>query len=392
MGTPQPFLVRQLDDIDRVFQVGHNVVVQKETGQEKQWARMVGWNPQSVVMLDGPLQWAAERPATGQPRLVARFFSLGYLYGFRAEVVAVFQTLPLVVLEWPSYLEKVPLSSETRYPVNVSVRIRAQKWDGTYTDPQDGLLVDISLGGCQAKIKRTGKSALAFGRDRLALLSFFPYNALEPLIVAAQIRNTHLTKSEVVMGLRFETGQAETLDYLRAWLAPQLRLEKDKEFLLATAPRWSGSRLSAVLPAPPAPAPPPTAPPTSPDKGQAPEARMEAGPVPAAEDSPRNPLGIVSRRQGRRTTGRRAVTAGCATREVERVDMKPSTLRLEDITLEKAAAILGVQGLEGSIVATTQARQQVLAWVNKYGEFKARSLGTLILKECANIEGLILIG
>ena len=123
-----------IDDVAAIsacLQVGLEVIVQKEVGQEKQWASIVGWSPEQFLLMDGPATWVGMGQLFAQNRLLIRFISLGSFYGFDAKVLTVFKTPLLVVIEWPRQLECMALSKENRYAVNLGVELIPRESDGS---------------------------------------------------------------------------------------------------------------------------------------------------------------------------------------------------------------------------------------------------------------------
>jgi hypothetical protein len=366
MTQRQSLTVSDPARIEAVLQVGLQVIVQKEVGQERVWARVVGWLPEGAVILDGPAQWVGVGQLFAQNRLLVRFLSLGSFYGFATRVITVLKSPLLVVLEWPKQLDKVPLSSETRCVINVPTQIAPRNPDGSYGPAGEALLADISRGGCQARGKRGDLAAADLSPGRPVRLTLAVPNFPQPLEVQAQIRNTQVTGSEVVMGLRFEDGQAKTLERLQLILAPMLRLGGDNG--VSEAPAAESAPAAAPVKAAPA-APPAPKIVTSLALDTQPLAARSASKTPPPGDGPRV----------------------FAVPEELRVDTTATKVRLEEMTAERTAAILGVRALGGSMAAVIKAREMVRAWVEKYGEFSVRERRRLLLRDCATIQGLKLI-
>ncbi|MFH1032880.1 MAG: PilZ domain-containing protein [Pseudomonadota bacterium] len=362
MKQRQSLAVNEPSQIEAVLQVGLQVIVQKEVGQERIWAKVVGWLPEGAVILDGPAQWVSLGQLFAQNRLLVRFISLGSFYGFATRVITVLKAPLLVVLEWPKQLDKVPLSSETRCVVNVPVQIAPLNRDGSPGVQGEALLADLSRRGCQARGRRGDLAAADLSPGRLVRLTVSVPTFPQALEVAAQIRNTQVTGGEVVMGLRFEEGQTRTLERLQLVLAPMLRLGGEN---------WGAPAASEPEPAPPAP-PAPLAP-SAPAGKIAPSLPLDKQPLhgrpPEPSDGPRV----------------------FAVPEELRVDTTATKVRLDEMTAERAAAILGVRALGGSLSAVLKARELVRAWVEKYGEFAVRERRRLLLRDCATIQGLKLI-
>ncbi|MBI5521402.1 MAG: flagellar brake protein [Desulfarculus sp.] len=364
MKERQSVVVQGPAQIEDTLQVGLQVIVQKEVGQERTWAKLVGWVPEGVVILDGPAQWVGMGQLFAQNRLLVRFVSLGSFYGFTAKVLTVIKSPLLVILEWPKQLDKVPLSSETRCVVHVPIHVAPLNRDGSQSTACEALLTDISLGGCQAKGKRAGLPLADFQQGRLVRISLQVPLFPQALDVLAQVRNTQITGSEVVMGLRFEEGQAPALERMHLLLAPMLRL------CLEPAAGLAGGLPPAPAPAAPAPTPAPASRP-------GPALPLDTAPLAAQ----------AGRDQPPPADGPRVFEVP----EHLRVDTTATKVTLEDMPAERAAAILGVRGLGGSMAAMVKARELVRAWVEKHGEPAVRERRRLLLSECAAIQGLKLL-
>ena len=131
MAAPNAMIIDNPAAIAACLQVGLEVIVQKDVGQEKQWATIVGWSPEQFLLLDGPATWAAAAQLFPQNRLLIRFISLGSFYGFDAKVLVLFKNPLLVVTEWPRQLERMPLSRENRYAVTLAVDRLAKQASGS---------------------------------------------------------------------------------------------------------------------------------------------------------------------------------------------------------------------------------------------------------------------
>ncbi len=358
MKQRQASTVSEPSQIEALLRVGMQVIVQKEVGQERIWARLVGWLPEGAVILDGPSQWVGLGQLFAQNRLLVRFISLGSFYGFATRVMTVLKAPLLVVLEWPRQMDKVPLSSENRYVVNVPIQLATRGHDGGFSPPGEAQLADLSRGGCQVRGRRGGLAAADLSPGRLVRLTVNVPTFPQALDVLGQIRNTQVTGPEVVMGLRFEAGQTKTLERLQLVLAPMLRL--------------GGEVWGAGVPAPAPAAPPPSTP--APPVGKiAASLPLDTQPLAARPAPPRD--------------GPRVFDVPGELR----VDTTATKVRLEEMPAERAAAILGVRALGGSMAAVLKAREMVRAWVEKYGEFSVRERRRLLLRDCATIQGLKLI-
>lgn len=346
------------EEMEAVFQVGLPVLVQAQGDAHRHWARLAGWLAGEAVILALP---PAEQQDLGQagagPTLV-RFFSLGGFYGFQSPGLAAVESPRLAVLAWPQGLERVPLSSEKRYALRIPMQMtmlgrgREESW------PWEAQLGDISLGGCQARLPRGQAEEQALVKGVVLRLAVSLEDEAQDLVVKAQVRNLQCTDRELLLGLRFENGQDQALGRLQLALAPQLLLG------------GSAETPEDADPEPEAPPPPPLAEP-------APLA------MPPLDTEPLLPIQAPpSAKTGQRK--RKASGPG-------KVDTTATRVRLEDISAERAASILEVSDLGGSLAAIIQARETVRAWVEKYGENSVRERAGLLRRECARIEGLLLI-
>lgn len=343
------------------FQVGLELIVQKEMSQEKQRATLLGWTAGEFLLLDGPAQWVAMGQLFTQNRLLVRFISLGLFYGLSAKVLTVFKNPLIVVLEWPRGLERIALSSENRYALNTPVEVAGQVGEDQFGPPHPGILTDISRGGCQVRVKRTPDSARDFFQGSQARLDLALPGRNAQTAILAQVRNTQRTGTDLIMGMRFLDGQEAILGLAQMYLAPQLRLEEKQAVNVAESP---APPAPACAPEPPPRPPRPAAPPAPPS----PPAPPPPQPAPSAPLPPTEPVPAELR-----------------------VDTSATPITLEDMTAERAAGVLGLSALGGSMLAVLKCRELVRAWVEKYGETAMRERRGVLLRECARIEGLELI-
>ncbi len=361
-------IIEEPSAIAACLQVGLEVIVQKDVGQEKQWATILGWSSEQFLLLDGPVAWASAAQLFPQNRLLVRFISLGSFYGFDAKILVIFKNPLLVVTEWPRQLERMALSQENRYAVSLPMELAPVEAEGGLGQNHFGALNDISQGGCQVRLKRTPAATRDFYKGSQARINLRLAEGAPPVQLTAEVRNTQRTGSDLVMGMRFAPDQDKAMAQLQLQLAPQLRT--------------NGAELTPEPPSPPAPTPPEAAPPreappatrgSSPADGPAPQ--REAPPPPR----PARPAPPPPARQTRPVP-----------RDL-RVDTSSTPITLEDISAERAAAILGVESVGGSMLAVLKCRELVRAWVEKYGETTMRERRGLLLREANRIEGLRLV-
>lgn len=376
MAAPNAIIIDNPATIAACLQVGLEVIVQKDVGQEKQWASILGWSPEQFLLLDGPVAWASAAQLFPQNRLLIRFISLGSFYGFEAKVLVLFKNPLLVVTEWPRQLERMALSQENRYAVNLAVDLVALESDGSLGQTHSAILNDISQGGCQVRLRRSPATVRDFYKGSQARLFLKPAENAPPVQLTAEVRNTQRTGSDLVLGMRFVPGQDKAMSQVQLHLAPQLSSD--------------GAPPPEPAPPPPEPAPPPLEPAPPP-----PESTAPLEPPPAARPAPRPPEILAdSAAPSSRPVPAPPAAKPARARPVPndlRVDVTSTPVSLEDISAERAAAILGVESVGGSMLAVLKCRELVRAWVEKYGESAMRERRGLLLREAHRIEGLRLI-
>lgn len=371
------------------LQVGLEVIVQKDVGQEKQWATILGWSAEQFLLLDGPAVWAAAAQLFPQNRLLVRFVSLGSFYGFDAKVLVIFKNPLLVVTEWPRQLERMALSQENRYAVNLPVDLAPVEAEGGLGQTHSGALTDISQGGCQVRLKRTPATTRDFYKGSLARLGLRLTASAPPIPLTAEVRNTQRTGTDLVLGMRFTPDQDKAMAQLQLQLAPQLRAN-------GAPPAPEPAPEPTPEPAPPAPEPAPATPApaaTPPPAKETSSPRPQPPPTPAAAEPPARKAS-PARPQPPRPARPEPTPAPSQSRTVPselRVDTSSTPVTLEDISAERAAAILGVEAVEGSMLAVLKCRELVRAWVEKYGESAMRERRGVLLREANRIDGLRLI-
>lgn len=352
------------------LQVGLEVIVQKDVGQEKQWATILGWSPEQFLLLDGPAAWVGAAQLFPQNRLLIRFISLGSFYGFDAKILVIFKNPLLVVTEWPRQLERMALSQENRYAVNFPVELAPVEADGSLGQTHQGILNDISQGGCQVRLRRSPATTRDFFKDSLAKLSLKLSENSPEILLTAEVRNSQRTGSDLVMGMRFAPDQDRAMSQLQLQLAPQLRANGIPPVV---------AEPTAAEPAPPAQEPvTPTEEPAAP-----------VAPPPAPKPAPQRPSTAAP--PAPRPVAAAPPKRYKATPDDLRVDTCNTPVSLEDISAERAAAIMGVESVGGSMLAVLKCRELVRAWVEKYGESAMRERRGLLLREANRIEGLRLI-
>jgi|GEM_PF-2677910 len=386
-------IIEEPSAIAASLQVGLEVIVQKDVGQEKQWATILGWSAEQFLLLDGPAVWAAAAQLFPQNRLLVRFISLGSFYGFDAKVLVLFKNPLLVVTEWPRQLERMALSQENRYAVNLPVELAPVEAEGGLGQNHAGALTDISQGGCQVRLKRAPATTRDFYKGSLARLGLRLTAGAPPIPLTAEVRNTQRTGTDLVLGMRFTPDQDKAMAQLQLQLAPQLRANGAPPAPEPTpepappAPEPAPTTPAPAATPPPAretspsrPQPPPTPAATAPPARKAPSARPQPLPTPAAP--PPRPA---------RPEPPPAPSRSRTVPSELRVDTSSTPVTLEDISAERAAAILGVEAVEGSMLAVLKCRELVRAWVEKYGESAMRERRGVLLREANRIEGLRLV-
>ena len=219
---------------------------------------------------------------------------------------------------------------------------------------QQAVLTDISLGGCQLRMKRALGATGGLVKGSHVHLDLADPDADRPDILRAEVRNLQWTSSELVLGLQFIPGQPHMLDRLNLLLSPRLD-------------------------APPLQEP---TPPVAPPPGSGREVKRER-----QETPPPLPLDLAPLEPATHLE----TVSPPPIPESLRVDTSATPLSLEDITAERAAAILGVESLQGSALAMVKVRSLMRAWVEKYGEPSVRERRGLLLRECLKIEGLTIV-
>lgn len=219
-------LLTDMQDIGGVLVIGQEVVVQKGSTTEKKVAFVQGWNPGRYIILDGLKSLLMSGALFQQNSMLVRYQFLGRVYGFRSIVLAVVSDPPLVVLQWPDRVEKVDLTSEDRFPVDLEVQIASRGGSGPASSPRAGRLRDLSQGGCQVTIKPDRYAIENFVVDCQMKLGFKLPLRQEEFSFDVLVRNVRISPSAITLGLSFVEGQQETVNKLIQLVAPPLRLPK----------------------------------------------------------------------------------------------------------------------------------------------------------------------
>ncbi|MBF0474872.1 MAG: flagellar brake protein [Deltaproteobacteria bacterium] len=190
--------------ITDTFLVGTQISIQKGMTPEKHAANLVGWIPGNSVLVsivEGIFVFAGfmkDNP------VVVRYINRGTVYGFSAVVQDVMRSLGLIAISWPTPLESLALTSETRIRVHYPVTLTLTTSKGGKVR-LEAVLTDLSHKGCQVRLdgkqikKEQTKEALLVGQ--LALISLSGAN--RPIIdqMKAEVRNINPAGNYIMVGM-----------------------------------------------------------------------------------------------------------------------------------------------------------------------------------------------
>lgn len=88
--------------------------------------------------------------------------------------------------------------------------------------------------------------------------------------------------------------------------------------------------------------------------------------------------------------GKSKCPAEPAKRPPRRRTCSPSPVELDDVTPSVAAEVLGVAKVEGTALAVLDCRRLVRAYLERFGMLETTEKRGLLLRECRNIQGLVL--
>lgn len=181
--------------------------------KERQKSSLVGMMPNHYLIVTQPQMVGIRSLLEQEPRVLVRYVHMGEVFGFRAEVIGLIAVpFPLVFLSYPRAVERINL----RYSTRVACHLPAVL---TFADtPADGMILDISSGGCRF----TGKAEVMDASRGLevgaAVVLAFPLLGTEGTVqVAGVVRNVQADRQKTTLGVQFQKMPGEILDRINAY-------------------------------------------------------------------------------------------------------------------------------------------------------------------------------
>ena len=149
--------------------------------------------------------------------VTVRYLHEGNVYGFEAKVLTVAMSpFRLLFLQYPFMLETLNLRGSQRLDCYLPSAIKlGETW-------HEGMILNISAGGCQLTIEGKGGSAPPpVTTDDEVLLEFKMFGTEQPIMIGGTARNVNLTSANrLTMGVKFdalsEYAQKIIHDYLQS--------------------------------------------------------------------------------------------------------------------------------------------------------------------------------
>jgi hypothetical protein len=138
-----------------MFNAGAEITLERDRMSSRAIVR--GWREDAYLLLEVPdLRW---KQKSADP-IVCRMSHSGKYYGFTTNFIASLQEINLGVFEYPADIIDNTLRSAERYQVTIPVKLTAKFKNNTFE--YEGLITDISKGGCLLKSSRALKSNETF--------------------------------------------------------------------------------------------------------------------------------------------------------------------------------------------------------------------------------------
>jgi c-di-GMP-binding flagellar brake protein YcgR len=182
----------------------------------------VGFIGQEAVILQLPMNPGINQLLADSYAIVIRFVHEGLAYGFETKVLAVSRKpVPLLFLNFPVSVHQVKLRECERLSILEKAVLTV---DG---EPLEGIMTDISCGGCKIKLPRTNASA-ALSQGAEALVEFgLSMDERVALALKGTILHVDLGGKKVKCRVAFSRDQGEELTQLATFLQNVVRLLRE---------------------------------------------------------------------------------------------------------------------------------------------------------------------
>ena len=163
---------------------------------------LVGIEPDKYLIIKAPeaaLPDSIKNKLFRGNQIVVRYLCKGTLFGFRSQLVQVTSTpIRLLFVEYPKTIEAHDLRSHERIDCFLPAKIEIKD------EVKNGLILDISEGGCRYLIKSSEGEKLPSVHlyELISLRCQFPGTESEQ-VVSGEVRNVGMDKQKAVLGIQF---------------------------------------------------------------------------------------------------------------------------------------------------------------------------------------------
>jgi len=182
--------------------------------KERQKSNLVGMVPGAYLIVTKPQMVGVRNLLEQEPGILVRYLYMGEVFGFRAEVVGVV-TVPyaLMFLSYPVMVERINLRRAARVACHLPATLSVKDMDA------EGMIVDISGGGCRFTIKADmPELARHIYVGAFALLAFPLLGTEGRCQVQGLIRNVSEDLHKMSLGIQFQAVDKEIRERIENYI------------------------------------------------------------------------------------------------------------------------------------------------------------------------------
>jgi c-di-GMP-binding flagellar brake protein YcgR len=197
----------------KILNIGLGTQLQVQlAGMDSQFKSiMIGMSPEEYLLIKLPMMPGILSKLYQGNRVIIRYVYSGSVYGFSSTVLHfITKPSPLLFLIYPKIIEILELRDSKRVDCFFPGRIKIQEKDF------QGMIVDISTGGCRFSIDASGDVKVPQMEVGAAIdLSFQLIGSQQPLAALGKVRTISRGQGEVVVGIQFEALDLEILESIQ---------------------------------------------------------------------------------------------------------------------------------------------------------------------------------
>lgn len=179
--------------------IGHEMLVQFEGEKARFKSTYYGQKPEEFLIIQMPGIPGIREKLLNGGRLVIRYLVGGRVYGFKAHSQGhVVRPCPLIFLSYPQSVESLNLRKSER--VNTFLDAKGSI-DGVI---MDGVILDLSAGGCMLLVHRTtGIAWPSLDPGQIVHLEFSLGKDQEPTTILSQVISMRKDPERIRLGIKF---------------------------------------------------------------------------------------------------------------------------------------------------------------------------------------------